>query len=90
MKQTNRNSANVMALWERADIPTKLKKDVIKKIKDKINEWQKLKKNKEYKVKRSEGLRNKEKEWQDSLEYLFNIAHADALNKITIEEDRLF
>lgn len=94
-KQTNRNSANsaacdVMSLWERAGIPTKLKKDVIKKIENKFKEWQKLKKNKENKVKRSEGLRNKEKKWQDSLEDLFDIAHADALNKITIEEDRLF
>ncbi|GBP54468.1 hypothetical protein EVAR_47337_1 [Eumeta japonica] len=94
-KQTNRNSANsaasdVISLWERAGIPTKLKKDVIKKIENKFNEWQKLKKNKENKVKRSEGLRNKEKEWQDNLEYLFDIAHADALNKITIEEDKLF
>ncbi|CAH0562819.1 unnamed protein product [Brassicogethes aeneus] len=95
MKQTNRNSANsaacdVMALWERAGIPTKLKKDVIKKIENKFNEWQKLKKNKENKFKRSEGLRNKEKEWQNCLEDLFDIAHADALNRITIEEDRLF
>lgn len=49
-----------------------------------------MKNNKENKVKRSEGLRNKEKEWQDSLEDLFDIAYADALNKITIEEDRLF
>ncbi|GBP79305.1 hypothetical protein EVAR_55363_1 [Eumeta japonica] len=82
-------SADVISLWERAGIPTKLKKDVIKKIENKFNEWQKLKK-KENKVKRSEGLRNKEKEWQDNLEYLFDIAHADALNKITIEEDKLF
>lgn len=48
-KQTNRNSANsaacdVMSLWERAGIPTKLKKDVIKKIENKFKEWQKLKK----------------------------------------------
>lgn len=95
MKQINRSSANstacdIMALWERAGIPTKLKKDVIKKIEKKFDEWQKLKKNKENKAKRSEGLQKKEKEWQDSLDDLFDIAHADALNKITIEEDRLF
>lgn len=48
------------------------------------------KKNKKNKRKRSEGIRNKEKEWQDSLEDLFDIGHADALNMITIEEDKHF
>lgn len=49
MKQTNRSSATstacgVMAVWERAGIPTKLKKDVIKKIEKYFREWQNLKK----------------------------------------------
>ena len=51
MKQTNRSSANstacyVMVLWDRAGIPTKLKKDVIRKIENKYIEWQKLNKKK--------------------------------------------
>lgn len=96
MNKTNiRDSARftamyVMTIWDKARIPTRLQKHVINKIEDIFNEWQKLKKNKENKAKRSEGLKEKEKNWQKNLDELFDIAHADALNKIHIPEDKEF
>ena len=49
-----------------------------------------LKKNKENKTKRSETIEHKEKDWSNSLDDLFDIAYADALETIKIEEDRQF
>lgn len=80
----------VMTIWDKARIPTRLQKYIINKIEIIFNEWQKLKKNKENKAKRSEGLKEKENNWQKNLDELFDIAHADALNIIGIEEDKQF
>ncbi|KAF0764130.1 Uncharacterized protein FWK35_00005448 [Aphis craccivora] len=41
-------------------------------------------------VQRSEGLKEKENNWQKNLDKLFDIAHADALNTIRILEDKEF
>lgn len=83
-------AADVLIVWEKANIPTRLKKHVVDKIEGLFKEWQKLKKNKENKSKRSEGLQQKEEEWKLALEDLFDIAHANALNMIKIEEDKEF
>jgi len=80
----------VMTIWDKARIPTRLQKHIINKVEIIFNEWQKLKKNKENKTKRSEGLKEKENNWQKTLDELFDIAHADALNIIGIEEDKQF
>lgn len=50
----------------------------------------KLRKNKENKAKRSESLQQKEQNWKEGLEELFDIAHADALELMTIQEDKDF
>lgn len=94
-KKNNNKSAtctacDVLQIWEKASIPTRLKKHVISKILKYFTEWQMLKKNKENKAKRSAVMINKEEKWRESLESLFDIAHANALKMITIEEDRLF
>lgn len=80
----------VMTIWDKARIPTRLQKHIINKIEIIFNEWQKLKKNKENKTKRSEGLKEKENNFQKTFDELFDIAHADALNIIGIEEDKQF
>lgn len=94
-KRTIRDSATVAAcevmnLWEKASIPTRLKKHIISKIEKYFKEWQNLKKNKENKKKRSEALKKKEQDWQYKLEDLFDIAHSDALSIMTEEEDKQF
>jgi hypothetical protein len=48
------------------------------------------KKNKENKEKRSKGLEEKENNWQKNLDELFDVAHADDLNIISIKEDKKF
>ena len=80
----------IMTIWDKARIPTRLQKHIINKIEIIFNEWQQFKKNKENKTKRSKGLKEKENNWQKTLDELFGIAHADALNIIGIEEDKQF
>ena len=67
-----------------------LKKHVVPKIENIYKEWEKLKKNKENKAKRSDYLKQKEDQWNEGLEELFDIAHANALEMITIQEDKDF
>jgi len=53
-------------------------------------EYEKLRKNKENKAKRSEALKNNEEDWKNGLEQFFDIAHANAMDVISIDEDRAF
>ena len=80
------NTEDVMKVWDKASIPTTLKKHVLKKVKEMFKEWAKLKN----KAKRCEELHLKETKWQEQLKGLFDIAHAEAMNIITIEEDKKF
>ena len=94
-KQTVRDAchsaaSDVLEVWEKAHIPTRLRKHVIDKIEGLFKEYDKLKKNKENKAKRSEFLKAKEESWKAGLDELFDIAHAEALDLIVIEEDRQF
>ena len=94
-KQTVREASHstttdVLEVWAKARIPTRLKKHVVDKIEYLFREYDKLKKNKENKAKRSESLQKKEENWKDDLEGLFDIAHANAMNMISIQEDREF
>ena len=61
-----------------------------KKIEGLFKDYDKIKKNMENKAKQSEALKMKEKEWKTSLDDLFDIAHAQAMEQISIEEDRQF
>lgn len=94
-KQTIRQSCNItsdaiLEVWSKARIPTKHKPDVVNKIEYLFREWEKLKKNKENKAKRSESLERKENEWKSGLDDLFDIAHANSLEMIKINDDREF
>ena len=83
-------TSDVLKVWEAARIPTQARQHVIKKLQSLYDDWLKLKKNKENKKKQSENLLNKQTEWNESLDNLFDIAHADALNIIDIEDDKKF
>ncbi|KAK4883455.1 hypothetical protein RN001_006774 [Aquatica leii] len=83
-------ACEVIGLWEKASVPIRLKKHVFSKIKKHFKEWQNLQKNKENKKKRSEAIKNKEQDWQQKLEDLFDIAHCDALSIMTVEEGKQF
>ena len=94
-KQTVREASHstakdVLQVWEQARIPTRLKKHAVEKIEGLFKDYDKLMKNKENKAKRSEALKMKEEEWKTSLDDLFDIAHAQAMEQINIQEDRQF
>lgn len=80
----------VVEVWDKAKIPTKKQQHIIAKVEGMVNEWKKLKKNRNNKKKRSEGLKKKEDVWAENLDELFDIAHRDALDLMKIEEDKLF
>ena len=80
-------ASDVMAVWEKAQIPTILKCHVVEKIKKYFNEWEKLKKNRNNKKKQSPALLQKQDEWKNNVEDLFDIAHANARDMIKIGED---
>lgn len=91
IKLAARLTANdVIEIWQKARIPTQKRQRVISNVEKMFISWQKLKKNKENKRKRSAGLEAKEKEWGNKLDRLFDIAHTDAMNIITIDEDKQF
>ena len=71
-------------------IPTRLKKHVVEKVECLFREYEKLKKNKENKAKRSDALQNKEEDWKTGSDQLFDIAHANAMEMMKIEEDKEF
>src|SRR5215469_11127064 len=81
---------DVLSMWAKAQLPTTLKCNVVTKLKTLYGEWQKLKKNKENKKKQSQGLLNKQSMWNNKLNVLFDIAHANAFNLIGIEDDKMF
>jgi len=89
-ESSHATARDVMLIWEKARIPVRQKKHVVDKIEGAFREWEKLKKNKENKKKRSEALKGKEDEWKLNLDQLFDIAHADALQMISIQEDKDF
>jgi hypothetical protein len=68
----------------------KIEKHVVDKVEGIFRQREKLKKNKENKTKRSNGLQLKENEWKESLKDLFDVAHANAMERMTIEEDKQF
>ena len=68
-KQTVRDSCHsttndILELWAKARIPVRLKKHVVDKVEGAFREWEKLKKNKENKKKRSAALELKEEQWR--------------------------
>lgn len=66
--------------WDKAKIfPIRKEQHCIEKIEKYFSEWMALSKNK---FRKSDSQKIREKEFEDKLDNLFDIAHADALNKI--------
>ncbi|KAF2890597.1 hypothetical protein ILUMI_15575 [Ignelater luminosus] len=73
--------------WEKARIPTKHRSDCVKKLKKLYETWRNLEKS----CKRlSNTQKSKEKIFEGNMNNLFDIAHANALSLISIEEDKEF
>ena len=91
-KETLKNSientaSKLLAIWDMARIPTRASAHVIEQLRKLHAEWQGLKKN--INRKSDTNLANQQM-FQNSLDNLFDIAHAEAMSLIVIEEDRLF
>jgi hypothetical protein len=74
----------VMIFWEMARIPTMADYHVVSKVEKEYEKWRVLQKTK---YRRSASQKAMEKKFQEELDDLFDIAHANALQLITIDED---
>ena len=85
------SAANVIkeveVFWEKARIPQRKTYNSVTKLIELYQNWRQLQRSNK---RRSESQEKKEQEFLESMDDLFDIAHQDALNKIKIEEDRLF
>lgn len=92
VKKTVRESAKlvtkeVLAFWEKARLSTTQERNIIPKVEKLFTSWKNLQKRAKV---RNETQTQKETAFLESLSSLFDIAHADALNLISIEEDKAF
>ncbi|CAH0552503.1 unnamed protein product [Brassicogethes aeneus] len=92
LRKTIRDSSRavikeVKTFWSKARIPIREEQHAIAKLEKLHGSWNLLKKSSKRK---SATQRLKEQNFIDTLEDLFDIAHADALTLIKIEEDRNF
>ena len=70
--------------WERASIPIREVHHCIKKLRQLFNEWTGLRK---HEKRPTEGHRKKENEFSEKMDYIFDIAHANAEKMIKNKED---
>ena len=77
----------IEVIWEKARIPTKKTQHSITKLESLYNDWRALQRNS---TRRSKLQEKQEQDFLDKMDNLFDIAHADALQLIQIEEDKLF
>ena len=70
-------ATDVIDVWRSNEVPTRILKHVVKKVKVLFEEWTKLRKNKENKAKQTKTLEEKEQRWKKGLKDLFDIASAD-------------
>jgi len=77
----------VEEFWSCANIPTKHRQDAVKKLEQLFAEWKSLKKNKS---RHSKTQQANESEFLTTIEELFDIAHANAMELISNPEDKLF
>jgi len=91
-KKTIQDSATettreILGFWEKARIPTRQECHITNKIKQLHSTWQGLKKSASL---RTEVQQGKEDAFVQTFDDPFDVAHADALTLIKIEEDRQF
>ena len=75
----------LLQFWDRAHIPTKQRKHVSSQLQSRIDEWKALKKNQS----RSTNTQStRVKQFELTLDVLFDIAPHDVMKQIKIEEDK--
>jgi len=76
-----------IVFWEKARIPTRDIPRCIDKLECLYNEWRNLQK---HATRKNEIQKKNEEKFKEKLKDLFDIAHANALGMINLEEDRQF
>ncbi len=76
-----------MHFWAKARIPVRQDYNIINKIKNLYSDWQSLQRNAS---RNTPAQKQRETKFTDMLDDLFDVAHADALQMIKIDEDREF
>ncbi|GBM72735.1 hypothetical protein AVEN_67702-1 [Araneus ventricosus] len=79
--------SETVIFWQKAQIPFREPQHRIVKLEALYNEWRMLQK---HSKRKSETQEQKEQNFKEKLEDLFDIAHSNALKIITIEEDKQF
>ena len=77
----------IFVFWEKACIPVKQKRNAITKLENLFRSWLNLQKNEK---RQSITQKTHEENVKQSLDNLFDVAHANALSLMTIEEDKHF
>ena len=77
---------SVLIFWVKARIPTIFSSNCVKKLVD-LHVWQELQENS---TKSQDIHRQRSEKFQTDLDNLFDIAYADALKRLKIEEDKMF
>ena len=78
---------SIQVFWQRARIPTRERQHCESKVEKMFEEWRHLKKNEKRK---SKTQMEKEEAFSACFDDVFDVAHADALNMMTIQEDKDF
>lgn len=91
-KKSVRNASHstveeLISVWQKASIPTRLIKHCIDKIEKVHTEWLLLKKNK---ARTSDAQKKRQILFEEQLDKLFDIAHNEALTMCKLDEDRQF
>lgn len=76
-----------MQFWQRANIPTQYTARAIDKLEKLYREWENIQKGSR---RNTETQKEKENVFRNKLDDLFDIAHANALEQMTIHEDKEF
>lgn len=76
-----------LIFWKKARIPTQDPSNIIKKLKKLYDELRTLEKSK---TRKSDLCRKRERAFEDKLNNLFDIAHANAIDLMKIKEDKDF
>lgn len=76
-----------LIFWKKARIPTQDPSNIIKKLKKLYDDLRTLEKSK---TRKSDLCRKRERDFEDKLNNLFDIAHANAINLMKVQEDKDF
>ena len=86
-KAATRTIEKIFVFWQKASIPVKQKQNAISKLEKYFQKWQNLQK---HKSRNTDTQKGHEESFKESLDDLFDVAHAQALNNMTNEQDKKF